>query len=94
MSCSMAPMNKSASHQSNLGPVSISAATTPEQVVAIDLVGHHLLDSLLDAMYDHFISCSYQRVCFTNLPCPPDLAKPRRPLKYSSLWEAFHNDYT
>jgi hypothetical protein len=29
------------------------------RTVALDLVGYHLLSSLLDAMYDHFISCSY-----------------------------------
>jgi hypothetical protein len=27
--------------------------------VALDLVGHRLLDCLLDAMYDHFISYPY-----------------------------------
>jgi hypothetical protein len=31
--------------------------------VALDLVGHHLLGSLLDAMYDHFIPD-------TSLRCP------------------------
>jgi hypothetical protein len=32
------------------------------QKVALDLVGHHVLDCLLDAMYDHSISCLYRRV--------------------------------
>jgi hypothetical protein len=63
--------------------------------VALDLVGHHLLDSLLYAMYDHFISCSYQRVCFPTLPRPPDVAKPCRSVEYSSILEASHNkDFT
>ena len=53
--------------------------------VALDLVGHHLLDSLLDAMYDHFIFCFYQRACFLNLPQPPDVAKPCRFVEHSSM---------
>lgn len=34
---------------------------TAARDVALDLVGHHLLESLLDAMYEQFISCPYQR---------------------------------
>lgn len=53
--------------------------------VALDLVGNHLLDSLLHAMYDQFISCPYQRAWFPNLPRPPDVAKPCRSVEYSSM---------
>jgi hypothetical protein len=40
----------------------LKVKSTVVRKVALDLVGHHLLGSLLDAMYDHFISCSYLRV--------------------------------
>ena len=53
--------------------------------VTLDLVGHHLLVSLLDAMYDQFISCPYQRAWFPNLPCSLDVAKPCRSVEYSSM---------
>ena len=53
--------------------------------VTLDLVGHHLLDSQLDAMYDQFISCPYQRVWFPNLLHPCYVAKPCRSVEYSSM---------
>ena len=49
------------------------------------MVGHHLLDPLLDALYDHLISCLYQRLCFLNLPQPCDVAKPCRSVECSTL---------
>jgi hypothetical protein len=62
--------------------------------LALDLVGHHLLDTLLnallDAMYDHSITRSYRRAYFTNLPCPHYAANPCRIVEYSSTWETFH----
>jgi len=53
--------------------------------VALDLVGHHLLDCLLDAMHDHFKSCPYQRLCFLNFLCYHHIAKPCRSVERSSI---------
>ena len=53
--------------------------------VALDLVGHHLLDCLLDAMYDHFVSYLLQRVWFQNLLHPHHLVKPCRFIEASSM---------
>jgi hypothetical protein len=51
--------------------------------VALDLVGHNLLDLLSDAMCDHSMSCSYQRARFSNLPQPLVVAKPCRSVEYT-----------
>jgi len=53
--------------------------------VAFDLVGHRSLGSLLDVTSDHFISCSYQQVCFPSRLHPPVFAKPCQSVGYLSM---------
>ena len=48
-------------------------------------LGHHFLDCLIDAMYDHSISCPYQRLCFPYLLYSYHVAKPCRSVEHSSM---------
>ena len=52
--------------------------------VTDNLIGHDLLDCLLDAVSEHVISPDGQPLWLPELPQPTDLARRRRSVEYSS----------